>query len=148
VKKNFKVKKAIEESLSVQEASLKKYNITVTIKGKNFTIYGFRSEFQQVILNIIANAIYALKNSNTTDSKINIHLTEQIITITDNASGIKEEILDRIFEPYFTTKEQGEGTGIGLYMSKVIIEENMGGSLRVSNQKESGASFMIDFSTK
>ncbi len=64
------------------------------------------------------------------------------ITIEDNGGGIKAEILDRIFEPYFTTKDQGEGTGIGLYMSKMIVEKNMGWRLESCNT-ENGAKFMI-----
>ena len=145
IKENFSVKKAIEETVSIQEASLEKQNITLEISGNDFTIYGFRSELQQVILNIITNAIDALKNAHIDEPKIMIYLEDYMITITDNGTGIKEEIIDRIFEPYFTTKEQGDGLGIGLYMSKMIIEENMGGSLRVSNQDSNGVSFTIDF---
>jgi len=145
IKEDFGVKKAIEETVSIQEASLKKHNIILSIIGDDFDIYGFRSEFQQVILNIITNAAYELKNSNIENPKIDIVLGEYTISLIDNATGIEEEIRDRIFEPYFTTKEQGEGTGIGLYMSKVIIEENMGGTLSAVNQKEGGASFIIDF---
>ena len=144
IKEAFGVKKAIEETVSIQEASLKKHNITLKIIGDDFNIYGFRSEFQQVILNILTNAAYELKDGRTEHPEIIIVLQEKMVTISDNASGIPEEIFDRIFEPYFTTKEQGEGTGIGLYMSKVIIEENMGGRLSAINLKESGASFVID----
>ena len=145
VKENFEVKKAIEETLSIQDASLKKHTITLNITGDDFDIYGLRSELQQVILNIITNATYALKDSQIDNPKIDIHLADSTITITNNGSAIDEKILDRIFEPYFTTKEQGEGTGIGLYMSKVIIEENMGGSLSVSNVDKGGVSFIINF---
>ncbi len=145
IKENFGVKKAIEETISMQEASLEKHDIVLTITGDDFDIYGFRSEFQQVMLNIITNAAYALKNNHIKQPTIIIEITEPIITVTDNATGVNEEILDRIFEPYFTTKEQGEGTGIGLYMSKIIIEENMGGFLSVTNIKDGGASFIIDF---
>jgi signal transduction histidine kinase len=63
--------------------------------------------------------------------------------ITDNGGGIPESVMDKIFAPYFTTKEKGKGTGIGLYMSKVIIEENMGGRLSVRNI-EGGAEFRIE----
>ncbi|MEA3512087.1 MAG: HAMP domain-containing sensor histidine kinase, partial [Campylobacterota bacterium] len=59
------------------------------------------------------------------------------------AGGIPQDVIERIFEPYFTTKEQGKGTGMGLYMSKMIIEDNMSGSLSVKNEND-GAKFMID----
>jgi len=145
IKEKFDIKKAIEETVSIQEASLKKYNITLTVSGNNFKIYGFKSEFQQVILNIISNAAYELKKHAIEHPMIKIELDKQKVSIMDNAKGVSEEILDRIFEPYFTTKEQGEGTGIGLYMSKIIIEDNMGGRLKVMNTQGSGAVFIIEF---
>ncbi len=145
VKEKFGVKNAIEETVSIEEASLKKHNIRLNIKGDDFEIYGFRSEFQQVILNIISNAKYELKNSDIIDPLIEIVLDEHRVLLFDNAKGIPEAIFNRIFEPYFTTKEQGEGTGIGLYMSKVIIEENMGARLSAKNKKDGGACFIINF---
>jgi len=148
VKEHFSAKKAIEETVSIQDASLRKHDIAIKIGGEDFDIYGLRSEFQQVVLNILSNAAYELKHSDTEYPAIDIMLHTQKISITDNAQGVPEEILDRIFEPYFTTKEQGEGTGLGLYISKVIIEENMGASLRVINQEKGGASFVIDFGNK
>jgi len=148
IKEEFDVKNAIEETFSIQEDSLKKHNIRVTITGDNFSIYGFRSEFQQVILNILTNAAYELKQGSIKDPSIDIILGNESISITDNAMGVDIEIHDRIFEPYFTTKDQGEGTGIGLYMSKIIIEDNMGGTLSVKNKKDAGASFIIDFKKK
>ena len=66
------------------------------------------------------------------------------VTIADNAGGIPEEIIGKIFDPYFTTKEPQSGTGVGLFMSKTIIEKNMGGSLSVRN-RGAGAEFSIDF---
>jgi C4-dicarboxylate-specific signal transduction histidine kinase len=67
-----------------------------------------------------------------------------MITIQDNAGGIKKDIIERIFEPYFTTKEQGKGTGMGLYMSKVIVEDNMNARLVAKNGND-GAEFIIKF---
>jgi len=143
IKEKFGVKKAIEETIAIEDASLNKHKISLNIQGDDFTVYGFRSEFQQVILNILSNADYALQNSDVTEPRIDILLEKGHITINDNAEGISEEILDRIFEPYFSTKDQGEGVGIGLYMSKVIIEEKMGGSLLARNLPDGGASFTI-----
>ena len=144
VKERFSVKSAIEETVSIQDASLKKSQIKVKIRGEDFVIHGFRSEFQQVILNILTNAAYALKKSGVSNPLIEIVFNTQNIVIRDNAGGIDEQIVGRIFEPYFTTKDQGEGTGIGLYMSKIIIEENMKGKLYVINEQGVGASFVIE----
>ena len=66
-----------------------------------------------------------------------------MLTIADNAGGIPEEIMDKIFDPYFTTKGPDKGTGIGLFMSKTIIEKNMNGTLGVRNT-EQGAEFRIE----
>jgi len=143
-KEHFSAKSAVEETVSIQDASLRKNHIAVEIRGEDFTIYGYRSEFQQVILNILTNAAYALKKSGAANPLIEIILQKHQIVIRDNAGGIDEQIIGRIFEPYFTTKDQGEGTGIGLYMSKMIIEENMKGRLYVENKQGVGASFVID----
>ena len=145
-KEHFSARQAIEETVSIQEASLQKYDIALLVSGDDFDIYGFKSEFQQVILNLIANATYALKESLGGEPKIDIVLENSgKISVSDNAGGIEKEILHRIFEPYFTTKEQGKGTGLGLYISKVIMEENMGAILVADEQKEGGATFVIDF---
>jgi signal transduction histidine kinase len=66
-----------------------------------------------------------------------------VITVTDNAGGIPEDTIDRIFDPYFTTKGPDHGTGVGLFMSKGIIEKNMGGRLTARNTGD-GAEFRIE----
>jgi len=107
-----------------------------------------------VILNIVNNAKDALVDNNiekpTIDIVISVYSNRDKdnqcckVTISDNAGGIPEDVIGRIFEPYFTTKEQGRGTGMGLYMSKMIIEDNMGGRLSVENSSD-GACFTINF---
>lgn len=110
-------------------------------------IYGVENEFKQVILNIINNAkdaIATLKNQEGGKIHIRIESEDQYILlhISDTGGGVPEEIAKRIFEPYFTTKFQKQGTGIGLYMSKVIIEQHFEGSISVSNNLQ-GAVFTI-----
>ena len=140
----FDVRDAINKTLSLQMAQLTNHNINIFIDGKSFEVDGLRNEFLQVILNIINNAKDALLEKNIDNASITIELLDKSITIRDNAGGIPDEILKRVFEPYFTTKEQGKGTGMGLYMSKMIIEENMKAKLSVSNV-DGGAEFKMDF---
>lgn len=134
--KNFLIKEALKEVLNIQSAQLKNHNIIVNLEGDEFTFKGFKTEFQQVIINLIGNAKDAFVKNNTQDPKIDISIDANGVYIQDNAGGIPEEILERVFEPYFTTKEQGEGTGMGLYMSKMIIEDNMHSKIKISNKDD------------
>ena len=149
IKAPFDVQKVIEETLTLLDASLKHNLIDYDIikSDGDTTIEGQKGEFSQVILNIISNAKDILKEREIKNSKIEIKVSADkenvIVEIKDNGGGVPLEIIDRIFEPYFTTKEQGKGTGIGLYMSKTIIEKNMGGKLSVRNDDE-GAVFKIE----
>lgn len=112
--------------------------------GKNITLYS--NEIQQVILNILKNAEDVLVERNIKSKKIYIstYCDEKYATLTinDNSGGIKEDIIDKIFDPYFSTKKNQEGTGLGLYMSKTIINEHCNGKLYVNNN-ELGAIFTI-----
>ena len=138
-KEKFSIKKAIEDVIEIVSAQLKNHNIEVILNGDDFEINGYPSEFKQVILNVINNAKDAILANNIQNGKIIITLKEKYISIEDNAGGIPDEIKNRIFEPYFTTKENG--TGIGLYMSKQIINQ-MGGDIEFTNTKQ-GAKFII-----
>jgi signal transduction histidine kinase len=144
IKKVFSVKKAIQTAVDIQSAQLKHNNISFNLFGDDFYVEALEGEFQQTILNIISNAKDAILDNKIAYGRIDIKLDANKIYISDNGGGIAENLLERVFEPYFTTKEQGHGTGIGLYMSKMIIEQNLGGTLSVSNQKE-GAEFVISF---
>ncbi len=100
-------------------------------------LLGRAGEFSQVVLNLLGNAKDAVLSARQSHPEIRIRVQrepEQIrIQVEDNGTGIAPEILPRIFEPYFTTKEEGKGTGIGLYMSKMIVENTMGGRLEAGN---------------
>ena len=152
----FDVIKAVEEVLSILNAMLKNNSIDVKVECKQsrLLVDGYPNEFKQVVMNLINNAKDAIieakeKGILTPDEKgliavdVKKDVDKVIIKISDNGGGIPEKIIDRIFEPYFTTKEQGKGTGIGLYMSKMIIESNMGGRIYAENV-ENGAMFTIE----
>jgi signal transduction histidine kinase len=142
-KKEFSVKEAIENVLNIQSAMFIEHKISLDIEGEDFTHFGLYTEFQQVLLNIINNAKDQIVENKIEEGKITITLKDNHIFIKDNAGGINESIINRIFEPYFTTKEEGKGTGMGLYISKLIVE-NMNGKLKIENSLL-GATFIIDF---
>jgi signal transduction histidine kinase len=151
-KKVFSLNENIIKTVSMVDSSLENNNIEL-IKNINQDVYifGFPNEFSQVILNIINNAKDALIENNIENKKINIDLSKDLkyayIIIRDNAGGIPNNIIGKIYDPYFTTKEEGKGTGIGLYMSKTIIEENMQGYIFVENVDQ-GAKFTIKIPIK
>jgi len=103
-------------------------------------ILNYKNEYKQVMLSLLTNAKEVLQERAILSPKIVITIDKAKVTVSDNAGGIKEKEMQKIFEPYFTTKQQG--SGIGLYMSKVIVEKNMGGKLRVKNNEE-GALFTL-----
>ena len=109
----------------------------------------YANEIKQVILNLIKNAVEALEENNIVNPKIYIKSYQKdnkcILEISDNAGGIPTEIVDKIFDPYFSTKEEKNGTGLGLYMSKVIIEDHCNGTISAENNKIGGATFKIEF---
>ncbi|WP_158298200.1 ATP-binding protein [Sulfurovum sp. NBC37-1] len=122
-------------------------NIKVSINAnKESWVYTYEKELIQVILIILNNAMDNFKIKSTSDPKIEIsvesHQGKALLSIRDNGGGIEEKEIDRIFEPYYTTKFKHEGTGLGLYMAKLLTENSMGGSLRVKNVK-GGALFEI-----
>jgi len=125
--------------------------IKIELQANDNTSYkavGYPNALAQAILNIINNAKDALvDNEDVDDKRIFIFLKHQndaiSISILDNAGGIPDDIIDNIFDPYFSTKQEKNGTGLGLYMSKMIIEEQMNAKIYVANE-EYGAKFTID----
>mgnify|MGYP000238062494 CR=1 FL=1 len=146
-KVNFSIGKAIHNVYEMISPQLKSHNIQVTIDAQSIIINGYQNEFKQVLINIINNSKDAILSKKRKVGYIVIEVTalkekSTLISISDNGGGIDEEIILKIFDPYFTTKFTSQGTGIGLYMSKMIIEKSMRGQLSVRNTK-SGAIFEI-----
>ena len=138
----------VEKSLALVAPGYEQNGITVRIVNDGtLPMSGFGIEFSQVVLNILNNAKDVLLERGTPEPVVEIRCCceegRNVITIRDNAGGVPDEIMDKIFDPYFTTKFQSQGTGIGLYMSKMIIENNMGGRLSVRNADQ-GAEFSIE----
>jgi len=130
-------------ALNIVESSMASSNIKINLDiNSNEEILTYKNELMQVVLNIIKNAEDALIENNITNPTINIKITNKTLLISDNAGGIPQEIITRIFEPYFSTKTKKDGTGLGLYMSKTIVEDHCGGELSVYNDKD-GAVFQI-----
>jgi PAS domain S-box-containing protein len=147
-KRWFKVNDVVMKTVSLIEPSFKEYRITVnTVAGEDLEIKGYPNDYAQVLLNILVNARDALLERGVADPWVTVCARKEsgrsVVIVSDNAGGIGEDILEQIFDLYFTTKESGLGTGIGLFMAKIIIEKNMGGFLTVRNARY-GAEFRIE----
>ncbi|RUM62037.1 MAG: histidine kinase [Sulfurimonas sp.] len=146
-KQPFSIRKAITLALEVLHPNIKKHGIAVHIEGDHsLVINGYMNEYVQAVMAIINNAQDALLQHAVENPCIRITFfhrdTLSRLEISDNAGGIGEDIIERIFEPYFTTKHPSMGTGLGLYITKMIIERSMNGVLEVTSN-DHGTTFSI-----
>jgi len=135
VKSNVNLYELFSKSIFFLKDEMSQYNINYTINiDKSIEIYTYKNELLQCIINIIKNSIDAFLEKSLTNKDITVSLKEQsnklILVIEDNAGGISEENLKKIFEPYFSTKNKN-GTGLGLYICKTIIEKHLEGSIDI-----------------
>lgn len=150
-KKSFEIKDAINEALIILRKVIELENIHIQIDVPiDYKVIGVSNELSQVVINLIQNSKDAFIQNDITNRTIIITLKEELILdkkyalleIKDNAGGISKENIDKIFDPYFTTKYKSQGTGLGLFMSKMIIEKSLEGELSHKNIDD-GSIFII-----
>ena len=140
VKTKEDIKSIIEECISMLEQHIQKKNINVKVQGEACTVDVDRGQIKQVFLNIIGNAIEAVGENGKIDISIGKDSNFVHIKVKDNGSGIPEDIIDEIFDPWFTTKKGG--TGLGLPISLHIIKEH-DGDIKVHSKQGEGTTFEI-----
>jgi signal transduction histidine kinase len=133
----FDIKESLLQDIRLVNPSLDTLNIKMVVDVHTCVIDSFKSQLSQVVLNLLSNAKDALLNCENQDKYIFVSSVlkenEVIITIKDNAGGIDESIIHKIFEPYFTTKHKSQGTGIGLFMTQEIVLKHLKGGINVLN---------------
>jgi|GEM_PF-2641638 len=146
----FALAPTIAKALTLVTPALTANNIKVVLlkdERQELRVNDYPNEFIQVVMNILYNARDIMLERQVVNASIEIMVTQEngknVTSIRDNGGGIDQQALPHIFDPYFTTKGPDKGTGIGLYMSKTIIEKNMGGKLTARNL-ENGAEFRIE----
>ncbi|HIP12576.1 MAG TPA: GHKL domain-containing protein, partial [Arcobacter sp.] len=134
----FEVKDILDKTLQILSGNFRNKAIEIKLEIDELKVFGLDSELMQVLINILNNARDIFEEKELNDKLILIKSYKDgndiVISIHDNAGGIPENIIEKIFEPYFTTKHQSQGTGIGLYMSYDIITKNMSGKLKATNE--------------
>jgi signal transduction histidine kinase len=148
---NFDVREKIAEVVQLVSAQFTTAGVRLDVAdssgGVDLIIKGYQNEFKQSVLNLVSNSFDAVitkygapdstsHNAGTVLVSIGRADDMVIIEVKDNGCGIPAEYAEKIFEPYFTTKQDGKGTGIGLYMTKLIIEESMGGHLSFTSSTD------------
>ena len=138
-KEKFNVSESINEAISLLQKLITTEMISIRTDLKDIKVLGISNELTQVIINLIKNSSDAFVQNSILIREINITVKEEggyaLIELQDNAGGIKEKNTYKVFEPYFTTKHASQGTGLGLFMSKMICEKGMHGSLDVKSKK-------------
>ncbi len=135
--KETNINLTIEKSLELMGNTFVKNRINLIKNVEDIKFLSLENELIQVLMNIFVNAKDALRHTIGDDKYIIIDIYKKednlIIQVKDSGGGIKEDIIDKIFEPYFTTKHKYKGTGIGLYMSKLLVEKHLKGSINAKN---------------
>lgn len=131
----------IDHTLDLIDHTLKSKGISINkVVHTPSTVHSYKNEIIQVLISLFKNACDAFEENNIFNRQIEIEINHNdlygIITLKDNAGGIPEDIRNKIFIPYFTTKSHSHGTGLGLYMSKMIIEDHCRGLLEISSSNQ------------
>lgn len=136
-KSKMQIRQTVQSVFDLIYPQYKSNNITMQIQGESFTYEGYANELKQALLNILNNSKDAIVENKIAQGVVRVTLdkTHKTIYVEDNGGGVDAKILDRIFEPYFTTKEESLGTGIGLHMTKLIVEDHLRGKLKAYNVK-------------
>ncbi len=140
-KYSFDVADTLEESLKMMENTLSNSGVIINKAFSDaYIIESFASELLQVFLVLFNNAIDAFMDKDNRQKEVTISISSSesgvTIDLCDNAGGIDKHIIDKVFEPYFSTKDNKNGTGVGLYMSKLIVEKHMKGKILVKNHDD------------
>ncbi|MCW8838413.1 MAG: HAMP domain-containing histidine kinase [Thiovulaceae bacterium] len=152
-KNNISIKEVMAATMIIIEKQLSNHNISIKCMNntEDILVNTYKNELIQVVLNILANSKDAYNELESENKIIEVESNKLdnniILTIRDNAGGIPEKIIDRIFEPYFSTKNEKNGTGLGLYMSMIIVKEHIGGNIEVKNTNN-GVEFKITIPIK
>ncbi len=149
---NIRVEDILNEAKKIVGKSLESENIKLSIEYKNsYTVKTYSRELLQVYINLLNNAKEAIVENRAIERRIHMMIDVDkdyvITTFCDNGGGINQKILDKIFDPYFSTKNIKSGTGLGLYISKIIVENHLHGKIEVNNNND-GACFKISIPIK
>jgi len=146
---NFSVEQAVDGVLRILTPQFKRNSVELKFdKSGEHVVHGHQNELEQTIMILLSNALDALIENKINHPAINISIGYNehggtILSIQDNAGGVPHEICEKIFEPYFTTKDKSNGTGIGLYMAREIVEHQMGGKIYFENVDD-GVRFVVE----
>jgi len=148
-KETFTIKELMNDINSLVEVQLSSKNISLKFKNEDIEITSFKKELENILLNLITNSKDALISNKILNPEIIVTLSKDnssntILSVKDNGGGIPKDIIDNVFDIYFTTKEQGKGTGLGLYMTQRLVEEVLDAHIEVINEDD-GALFSIIF---
>ena len=145
---DFSIREWLEKSITLVQQTARSRHIDIQLHYHGDEVYhGDRAQLQQVVINLLLNAIQASPDNAVIDIGVEISKTELKVSIRDQGTGIDEQVLQNIYDPFFSTKEEGEGSGLGLSISLGIIESHQG-SLQINNHPQAGVIAIITLPVK